>query len=340
MEYKERSPALFLACRSGKDFAEKLIIEYSKLTAVNKELGKMQVENFSDGEIHIIIDEETVRGKDVYIIQNLYNPLTNINLHENLFELLSVTRAIKSYQAYQVTIVVPYLAYSRQDYVAEKKQPINAKMVMDMLNAAGADGILTMHIHSKQQQGFVPNVTFAYDNLMPTKLFVNHINKNYPEILSNSTVFSLDVGGIKLARELKDKLNLRLVISDKKRPKAEQIDHEEVYFVGEEEDIIGKIGSGIDDMVSSAGTLYAILKKAKSKGLKEFIMLATHSLLVSKAIERLTELYDEGILKKLIVTNTIPQKDLPFIEIIEVNKDFAEAIYRKNTNRSVSLLYS
>ncbi len=172
MEYKERAPVLFLACRSGKDFAEKMVIEYSKLTALNTKLGKMHVENFSDGEIHIIIDEETVRGKDVYIIQNLYNPLTNINLHENLFELLSVTRAIKSYQAHCVTLVIPYLTYSRQDYVAEKKQPINAKMIMDMFHSSGADGILTMHIHSKQQQGFVPSVTFAYDNLMPTKLFV------------------------------------------------------------------------------------------------------------------------------------------------------------------------
>lgn len=251
------------------------------------ELGKSKVHHFADGEILVEIDE-SVRGKDVFIVQSTSNPVT-----ENLMEILVLADALKRASAKEITAVMPYFGYARQDRKAKPRQPITAKLVANLLESAGADRLITIDLHASQIQGFFD---IPIDDLTAVPMLGQYFkSKRFdPE---NVVVVSPDHGGTTRARRLGDILGAPIAIIDKRRPKPNVC--EAMNIIGE---VDGKICIVVDDMCDTAGSLVAGCKILAEHGAKEIYAAVSHGIFSKTAVE----LIEDSPIKEMVTTNTIP----------------------------------
>ncbi len=286
------------------------------------ELGLVELDTFSDGELRVAF-QENIRGEDVFLIQSTNPP------SENLMELLLMLDAAKRASAKTVTAVIPYFGYSRQDRKDQPRVPISARMILDLIAAVGVDRMITMDLHSPQIQGFT-NVPF--DNLYSRIVLFDRLqeyNLNY----DSGVVLAPDVGSAKMSQAYAKKLGLGFALIDKRRPS-----HNVAKVVNLIGDLNNKHVFIIDDMIDTAGTICNAAVTAMEHGANSVIAIATHAVLSGPAITRL----EESPIKKVIVSDTIQMPDKkPFnkLEIISVSKIFAETIKRINAGESVSSLF-
>ncbi len=294
--------------------------------AVAEELGlplsNAEVSKFSDGEISVTLPQ-TVRGKDVFIIQS-----TAIPVNDNLMELLIMIDACKRASAGRVTAVMPYFGYARQDRKARPRDPITAKLVADILTSAGADRVLTMDLHAAQIQGFFD---IPVDHLYGAPLLARYFKKRMDE---NWVVVSPDVGSVGRARNFASRVNASLAIVDKRRPRANAI--EVMNVIG---DVEGKTCLMVDDMIDTAGTICQGAEALMKFGAKEVYACCTHGVLSGPAMERLTA----SPIKEIAVLDTInlPEsvKNNPKITVLPVAKHIAKAIKSVYSDSSLSAIY-
>ncbi|MBO4262898.1 MAG: ribose-phosphate diphosphokinase [Clostridia bacterium] len=288
---------------------------------LNLPLSDVDVGHFSDGEINVHI-AETVRGRDVFIIQSTCSPV-----NENLMELLIMIDAAKRASAGRITAVIPYFGYARQDRKARSRDPITAKLVADIITSAGADRILTMDLHAPQIQGFFD---IPLDHLLGGPLLYKYFQKMVDD---DFMVVSPDVGSVSRARNVAQKLNCPIAIVDKRRPKANQI--EVMNIIG---DVNGKKCLMVDDMIDTAGTIVQGAEALASNGAKEIYACCTHAVLSGPAIERIKN----SPITKLVVLDTITlpeEKKLDKIEVLSVAKLFALAIENIYRDKKMSEIY-
>ena len=287
------------------------------------ELGKSEVATFSDGEICVNIDE-TVRGCDIYVVQSTCEPVNN-----NLMELLIMIDAMKRASAGRVTAVIPYYGYARQDRKAKARDPITAKLVANLISAAGADRVLTMDLHAAQIQGYFD---IPVDHLLGAPILAqDFIEKGLVD--DEVVVVSPDLGSVTRARKFADKLHSSIAIIDKRRPRANVC--EVMNVIG---DVEGKNVVLIDDMIDTAGTITNAANALKELGAKDVYACCSHAVLSGPAIERI----EESAIKELIVLNTIDlveSKAIDKIKSLSIAPLFAEAIKRIHDNQGVSSLF-
>ena len=286
--------------------------------------GDCVVNKFSDGEIQIDINE-TVRGKDVYIIQSTSNPV-----NDNLMEVLILVDALKRASAGRINVVMPYYGYARQDRKTKAREPITSKLVADLLEVAGAQRIVTMDLHAGQIQGYF-NVPVDHLTAIPylSEYFKDIVNE-YP---GNFVVVSPDLGGVTRARKFANRLNLPIAIIEKRRPKPNV--SEVMNIIG---DIDGKNCILIDDIIDTAGTICKAAEALRKNGAKKVYGCASHGVLSGEAFNRL----ENSIMEKFVISNTIevPEEKLgKVLEVVNVAPIFASAIRRINGNKSVSEMF-
>ena len=287
---------------------------------LDQPLSKAKITKFSDNEINVKI-EESVRGKDVFIIQP-----TSAPANFNLMELLIMVDALKRSSARSITAVVPYYGYARQDRKAEPRVPITAKLVANLMETAGITRVVTVDLHASQIQGFFD---IPVDNLYGAVLFNDYVKaKN----LKNPVVASPDIGGVARARYFAKTMGLEMVIVDKRREKANE--SEVMNIIGNVE---GKDVIMIDDMVDTAGTMVKAAAALKAKGATSVMACCTHPVLSGPAFERI----ENGELDELVVTNTIPLKNgtCSKIKVLSTAKMLGEVIRRVYNNESVNSLF-
>lgn len=288
---------------------------------LNTTLGDAEVGKFSDGEISVHIGE-TVRGRDLFIIQSTSSPV-----NDNLMELLILIDAAKRASAGRITAVMPYFGYARQDRKARSREPITAKLVANLITSAGADRVLTMDLHCMQIQGFFD---IPLDNLVGGPTLYNYFK---PKVDDNFVVVSPDIGSVARARKVAARMDAKMAIIDKRRPKANVM--EVMNIIG---DVNGKNCLMVDDMIDTAGTIVQGAKALKEAGAKEIYACCSHGVLSGPAIERLaaspiTEL-------AMLDTINIPQeKMLPIFKMISTAPIFAAAIENVYMDRSMSKIY-
>ena len=288
-------------------------------------LGKSTVTAFADGECSISINEP-VRGVDVFIVQSTCKPV-----NDSLMELLVMIDAMKRASAGRITAVIPYFGYARQDRKAKARDPITAKLVANMLTAAGADRVLTMDLHASQIQGFFD---IPVDNLAGNPIFVDYYAKKYGSECENMMVVSPDVGSVSRARAFAQKLHMNLAIVDKRRQKANSC--EVMNVIG---DVRDKDCILFDDMVDTGGSLcHAAKALVELGGAKDVTACASHGVLSGPAIDRI----NDSVITELALLDTIPAidpKKSSKIKYLQVAPMFAEAIERIYQEISISKLF-
>ena len=297
----------------SKDISKKL-----KLKLVNT-----NIRRFSDGEIYIEINEN-IRGNSVFVIQSTSNPA-----NDNLMELLLVVDALKRSSAKNVTAVIPYFGYARQDRKVAPRTSISAKVVANLITNAGASRVVTVDLHAGQIQGFFD---IPVDNLFATPIFARHVKKKMK--LNNLICVSPDVGGVERTRALSRRLNSNIAIIDKRRPAPGK---------SEVMNIVGSVKNKncviVDDIIDSGGTIVNAAKALKDKGAKDVYVYITHAVLSGHAVQKI----EKSEIKKLITTNTIDNsqktKGSKKIEIISLAPMISEAMKRIANSTSVSSLF-
>ncbi len=287
------------------------------------ELGKCVLERFSDGEIHFYIDEN-VRGADIFVIQ-----AGSYDANFHLMELFLMIDAFKRASAQRITAVIPYYCYARQDWKDKPRVPISARLVADLLEAAGADRILTMDLHSPQIQGFF---SIPVDNLMAAPVLGNYVKRLD---LRDLSIVSPDAGGVGRARWFAKRMQADLAIIDKRRPAPN---------IAKVLHVIGNVKNRdvviLDDMVDTGGTLVKSVEALRREGAKRVFSACTHPILSGQAVEKI----ENSEMEKLIVTNTIPLNDKAKISakivVLSVAALFGEAIRRIHIGHSVSSLFT
>ncbi|EAL8745584.1 ribose-phosphate pyrophosphokinase [Campylobacter jejuni] len=307
--------------RGYKIFSGSANVEFARQVSkyLSLPLSDSGVKRFSDGEISVQIDE-SVRGKDVFIIQSTCAP-TN----DNLMELLILTDALRRSSANSITAIIPYFGYARQDRKANPRVPITAKLVANLIQAAGIDRVATIDLHAGQIQGFFD---IPVDNLYGSIVFNDYIKAKH---FKNAIIGSPDIGGVARARSVAKHLGLDIVIVDKRREKANE--SEVMNIIG---DVKDKEVILVDDIIDTAGTIVKAAEALKEKGAKSVMACCTHAVLSGKAYERIAS----GVLDELVVTDTISLKEqLPNIKVLSVTPVFAEVIRRVYHNESVNSLF-
>jgi ribose-phosphate pyrophosphokinase len=302
--------------RSNPLLAEKIA------KSLGKNLGKLAIKTFSDGELWIKF-EENIRGCDVFIIQPTNSPA------ENIMELILTIDAAVRASAKTVTAVVPYFGYGRQDRKDNPRVPISSRVMVDLITATGADRMITMDLHSTQIQGFA---AIPFDHLYSRMVLLDAIKAlNFtPE---NAAVLSPDVGSARMSQAYAKYLGMHFALIDKRRYAPNKA--EVVHLIG---DLKGKDVLIIDDMIDTAGTTVNAAEAAISNGANSVTAVATHAVLSGSAIERIKN----SVIEKLIVTDTVlipNDKKLDNMEIVTVSKVFGEAIQRIYDGESVSALF-
>ncbi len=300
---------------SNKPLAEAIA---SKL---NTSLGEMEVTHFSDGEIYVRYDE-SIRGKDVFLIQS-----TSYPVNTNLMELLIMIDAARRASAGRITAVIPYFGYARQDRKARSREPITAKLVANLITSAGADRVLTMDLHCLQIQGFFD---IPLDNLVGGPTLYNHFK---PKVDDDFVVVSPDIGSVARARKVAARMDAKMAIIDKRRPKANVM--EVMNIIG---DVKGKNCLMIDDMIDTAGTIVQGAIALKEAGAKEIYACCSHGVLSGPAIDRLSA----SPITELAMLDTInipEEKMLPIFKMISTAQIFASAIENVYLDRPMSKIY-
>ncbi len=299
-----------------------LSIKISKF--LKNKLINSSIKKFSDGEIYIEI-HENIRGNSIFIIQSISSPA-----NDNLMELLLCIDALKRSSAKNITAVVPYFGYARQDRKVVPRTSISAKMVSNLITKAGADRVVTLDLHSGQIQGFFD---IPVDNLFATPIFARHIKK---KIKTNNLIcVAPDVGGTARARALGKMLNIGLAIVDKRR--ASPGKSEVMNVIG---DVSNKTCIIVDDIIDSGGTIVNAAKILKEKGAKDVHVYVSHGVLSGNAVEKIKK----SKIKNLVITDTIDNskkiKKVKNIEILSISNLVGEAIKRISNSTSVSDLFN
>lgn len=288
---------------------------------VGVELCNAYVGHFNNGETQVMIDE-SVRGKDVFIIQPTCQPV-----NDNLMELLIMVDACKRASAKNISAVVPYYAYARQDRKTRGREPISAKLVADLMTTAGVTRVITVDLHAGQIQGFFD---IPVDHLAAVPILAEYIVK---KDLRNLVVVSPDLGGVTRARKLADRLQAPIAIIEKRRPMPGVA--EVMNLIGSVE---GRVAVIIDDIVDTAGSLVEGAKALEKMGAKDIYACCSHAILSDPAVERI----EQSPIKELIITNSIPlpeDKKSDKIISLSIANALGEAIARVYTCQSVSKLF-
>ena len=288
-------------------------------------IGKSEVKTFSDGEISVSINE-SVRGSDVFVVQSTCAPV-----NDNLMELLIMIDAFKRASAARITAVIPYMGYARQDRKAKARDPISAKLVADLITAAGADRVLTMDLHAPQIQGFF---NIPVDHLLGAPILANYFRELVGGKKEEYVVVSPDLGSVTRARNFATRLDLSIAIVDKRRQRAN---------VSEVMNIIGDVRDKrvilVDDMIDTAGTLCnAAAALVEKGGAKSVIAAATHGVLSGPAIDRIRD----SVIERVVLLDTIvlpPEKRLDKFTVLDVAPVFSEAIERIYEDKPVSIMF-
>ncbi len=306
-----------LSGNSNKTLSKK-IAKYLKSKLVNSSIRK-----FSDGEIYTEINEN-IRGNSIFIIQSISSPA-----NDNLMELLLCIDALKRSSAKNITAVIPYFGYARQDRKVVPRTSISAKLVSNLITKAGADRIVTVDLHAGQIQGFFD---IPVDNLFATPIFARHIKKKIKS--KNMICVAPDVGGVERTRALGRSLNVGLAIIDKRRPKPGQ--SQVMNVIG---DVKGKTCVINDDIIDSGGTIINAAKALKLRGAKDVYVYITHGVLSGDAVKAIKN----SPIKKLVITDTINNENkvrsAKNIEILSISNLMGEAIRRISNSTSVSFLF-
>ena len=290
--------------------------------SLNIPLGKIEIVDFSDGEINVYI-QENVRGMDCFLVQSTCTPAQS-----NIMELLILIDAFRRASARRITAVMPYFGYARQDRKVQPRVPITAKLVANLLGAAGTDRILTMDLHAGQIQGFFD---IPVDHLFAASIIIDHfLQLDMPDL----TVVSPDAGGVERARAFAKRMEAPLGIIDKRRERENV--PQAMNVIGDVKDRTVLI---VDDMIDTAGTLTEATRALMEKGAKAVYASATHPVFSGPAIGRI----ENSVLTEVVVTNTIPLHpravECPRIRVLPIARLLGDAIERIHTESSVSSLF-
>jgi ribose-phosphate pyrophosphokinase len=295
-------------------------------------VGSAMVGRFRNDECRIEI-RENVRGAEVFVIQSLCeipkssNVPSGGSVNDSLMELLLMIDALRRASAQRITAVVPYYGYAKQDKKTKGREPISAKLVANMLAAAGAARLVTLDLHAAQIQGFFD---IPVDNLMAAPDLSNYLKRS--DLQGDSiVVVSPDAGGVARAENFAKRLRSTIAVIIKRRPEPDV--SEVSHVVGE---VAGRIAVVVDDMISTGGTLVKAAEKLKEMGATDVYTLATHGIFAGDAIPQL----ESSPIKKVVVTNTIPRDPKGKIEVLSIAQILADAIKRITANRSVSELFT
>ena len=296
-----------------KDIARNL-----KLKLVNT-----NIKRFQDNEIYVEINEN-IRGNSIFVVQSTSNPA-----NDNLMELLICIDALRRSSAKNITAVIPYFGYARQDRKVVPRTAISAKLVSNLITDAGANRILSVDLHAGQIQGFFD---IPVDNLFATPIFARHVKKKIKS--KNIVCIAPDVGGTERARALGKLLNVGLAIVDKRRPKPGQ---------SQVMNVIGNVKNQtciiVDDIIDTGGTIVNAAKALRDRGAKEVYVYITHGVLSGEAVKKIKN----SLIKNLVITDTIDNsekiKNVKNIEVLSISSLMGEAIKRISNSTSVSDLF-
>ena len=306
-----------LAGTSNRKLSEE-IAKRLKLKLVNT-----NIKRFSDGEIYVEINEN-IRGNSIFVVQSTSNPA-----NDNLMELLICIDALRRSSAKNITAVIPYFGYARQDRKVVPRTAISAKLVSNLITNAGANRILSVDLHAGQIQGFFD---IPVDNLFATPIFARHIKRNIKT--NNLICVAPDVGGVERTRALSRRINVSIAIIDKRRPTPGK--SEVMNIVG---NVKNKTCVIVDDIIDSGGTIVNAAKALKDKGAKDVYVYITHAVLSGNAVDKIKK----SSVKKLLITDSIDNsskiKKVTKIEVISIATMMAEAIKRISNSTSVSSLF-
>jgi ribose-phosphate pyrophosphokinase len=285
-------------------------------------LGHAQVTRFADGEVYVEI-QENVRGVNCFVVQPTCTPV-----NDNLMELLVMIDALKRASAGSIIAVIPYFGYARQDRKAKPRTPISARLVADLLTAAGVNRVLAMDLHAGQIQGFF---NIPVDHLFAMPVLMEHLRAKFtPE----AVIVSPDAGGVERARAFSKRLGAGLAIIDKRRPSNNVA--EVMNVIG---DVRGRDAIIVDDLVDTAGTLCAAARAVQERGARAVYACASHALLSGPALERVVE----SPLQELIITDSIPARPdvqaCPKVRVLSVARLLGEAVKRIHLGDSISSLF-
>ena len=290
---------------------------------MNLKLGDMEIRRFADGEVFVQVGE-SVRNKDVYVIQPTGRPSSN----ENWMELYCIIDALKRASAKRITAVIPYYGYSRQDRKNEPRVPITAKLVANLLTESGVGRVLSLDLHAAQIQGFFD---IPVDHMQSKNIFLEKIRKDFD--ISNSIIVSPDIGGIGRARLIAKALKLDIAIIDKRRDRANEC--EVMNIIG---DVKGKDAIIIDDIIDTGGTLIKSINALKQSGMRKIFVFITHAVCSGDVYERI----NASEIEKLYITDSlkvINERLGNKIEVISVAPAIADAIRHIHTEMSISVLF-
>ena len=312
----DTSKLCLMTGNANPDLARK-ISEYINVRLCDTEVGR-----FNNGETSVMINE-SIRGKDIFIVQPTSHPV-----NDNVMDLLIMVDACKRASAHSITAIVPYYAYARQDRKTRGREPISAKLVANLMVAAGIGRLLTVDLHAAQIQGFFD---IPVDHLLAAPVIADYFKtQTYEDEL---VVVSPDLGGVTRARALADYLKAPIAIIEKRRPRPREA--EVMSIIG---DVKNKVALMIDDIVDTAGSLCEGAKALKKLGAKTVLAACTHPVLSKNAVERI----NDSVIAKLIVTDTIPlpeNKTSDKIIVLSMAQSIGDVILRIQAQRSVSLLF-
>ncbi len=289
---------------------------------INVRLCDAEVGRFNNGETSVMINE-SIRGKDIFIVQPTSHPV-----NDNVMDLLIMVDACKRASAHSITAIVPYYAYARQDRKTRGREPISAKLVANLMVAAGIGRLLTVDLHAAQIQGFFD---IPVDHLLAAPVIADYFKRQTYE--DELVVVSPDLGGVTRARALADYLKAPIAIIEKRRPRPGEA--EVMSIIG---DVKDKVALMIDDIVDTAGSLCEGAKALKKLGAKTVLAACTHPVLSKNAVEKI----NDSVIEKLIVTDTIPlpaNKPSDKIVVLSMAQSIGDVILRIQAQRSVSLLF-
>jgi ribose-phosphate pyrophosphokinase len=293
---------------------------------IGVELCSAKMSRFASGEIYFR-SEQSVRGSDVFVIQTHADPV-----NEAIMEQLVMLNALKLASAKRITAVIPYYGYSRQDKKALAREPISAKLVADCLTAAGADRVVSVDLHSGQIQGFFD---FPFDHLTALPLLADYLSEDLGLGDGDLTVVSPDAGRVKVAERLADHMHAELAVIEKRRSRHEAHKVETTAVVGQ---VRGRRCVLIDDIVDTAGTMVEGARALQAEGAADLFIAATHPVLSGKAVQRL----EEGPIKEVVVTNTLPipeEKRIEKLTVLSIAPIVASALQAVFEDESVSEIF-
>jgi len=283
-------------------------------------LGKIDLKKFNNGENYARF-LENIRGRDVFLVQSMHG-----TVNDHLMELLIMLDAAKRSSAARITPVISHYAYARQDWKADAREPITAKLVADLLTKAGADRVITLDLHSEQIQGFF---NIPVDVLISLPKFIKAVQEMN---LEKPVVLAPDAGSAKKATKAARKLGTGLAIVNKRRPKHGEA--EAVHLIGE---VKGRDCVVFEDMIDTGGTIRAAAKAVKEQGASSVTVFATHGIFSGNALQKI----EESQIDKVVVTNSIPQetKNWKKLKVMDISDLLGESIRRIHNNESVSSLF-